>query len=92
MRVSAAQCDGPLYRAYDHALGGFRRDLVWADDETARLGVGHAAGGREFVLRVEQRKRVLIIAALRWISIDLPEEKVSAAGLERVPELVEVRK
>ena len=75
MRLSAADGDGHSYRVYDYPAKSLRQDLCWVDDVLNQVGVGFASDGFEFVHRMEQRKRVLIITALRWIALDLPEEE-----------------
>ena len=72
MRISAAHGDGYLYRVYDHRAWAFRHDLCWVEDEGARLGVGYAYGNVEVTERIEQRERIVIIQALRWVAVDLP--------------------
>lgn len=84
MRLSAAfDREACLYRVYDYPAGSMRRDLCWVDDGLNQVGVGFAAWGQEFVTRVEQRKRILIIPGVYWIALDLPEEEawvMSEAG------------
>ena len=93
MKISAVVDDGYRYTVYDDPAGHVRDDVCWVDDVVNQVGVGFASGGLEFIVRVEQRKRVLIITALRWIGLDVPdeEEKVVTKIDERVPELVVVR-
>lgn len=88
MRLSAADPDACFFRVYDYPAGRLRGDLCWVDDVTNQVGVGHAhIGGEEFVTRVEQRKRVLIITALKWIALDLPEEDTQIEKKISIPEL-----
>lgn len=102
MRISAAHNDGRFYRAYDYPAGVIRRDLCWVDDVLNQVAVGRAClypSGEycEIVDRIEQRKRVLIITALRWIALDLPEDAepecqvIEGAVDYQVPEVVVVR-
>ena len=94
MRISAANRDGYLYRVFDHAARAFRHDLVWVDDEAARLGVGYATCGVEVTYRVEQRRRVVIVPVIRWVSVDLPDEEegIPQTERDRTPELVLVER
>lgn len=75
MRISAAYGDGFSYRVYDHIVKCMRDDLCWVDDSTNQLGVGHASAGFECISRIEQRKRVVIIPSLKWVSVDLPDNE-----------------
>ncbi len=79
MRLSAAFDDCLNFHVYDYLIGSFRNDLCWVDDTLNQVGVGNAYrgddGGKEFVHRIEQRRSVLIITALKWIALDLPEEE-----------------
>lgn len=82
MRVSVESLGAEylLWRVYDHRLGTLRDDVVWADAATAQLGVCHCglgfgAGAVGLLCggsNVEQRERVLIVRALRWIAVDVP--------------------
>ena len=88
MRISASEPGGTYYRVYDYPAGGLRQDLCWVDDVLNQVGVGHAyLRGEEFITRVEQRKRILIITALKWIVLDLPEEDVRIEKKISIPEL-----
>ena len=89
MRLSAVNLEAIFYRVYDYPAGCQRCDLCWVDDVTAQLGIGFASGGREYVSRVEQRERVLIIQALRWVAVDLPEDIEERAEVERELVLVQ---
>lgn len=77
---------------YDYPAKLFRKDLCWVDDCVNQVGVGFASAGWEFVHRVEQRKRVLIIPGMRWIALDLPEEEdlpeevITALGAKSIAE------
>ncbi len=91
MRLSAAYGDGRSYRVYDYPAGAFRKDLVWVDDAMNMVGVGFVSGGCEWVLKVERRKRVLIITALKWVALDLPEEEEKSMANNHVLTPVEAK-
>ena len=92
MRLSASDPGALLYRVYDYPAGQFRTDLCWADDELNQVGVGHAhIDGEEFVSRIEQRIRVLIITALRWVALDLPEEEEKSKSNNHILTPVEAK-
>lgn len=82
MRLSAVNLEARFYRVYDYPAGCMRNDLCWVDDVTAQLGVGSASDSYEYVSRVEQRQRILIIQALRWVAVDLPED--TEEGVEKI--------
>ena len=74
MRLSATVHEHRFYRIYDHVGGCQRHDICWVDDELAQVGVGFCMQDVEITYQVEQRRRVLIIPALKWVSLDLSEE------------------
>ena len=92
MRLSAAfNEEAYRYRVYDYPAGQFRRDLCWVDDVKNQVGVGFAAKGQEHVFEVEQRKRILITTALKWVALDLPEEDIRQEHKISIPELFGLR-
>ena len=88
MRLSAAfHEEARLYRVYDYPVGQMRHDLCWVDDGVNQVGVGFATRGQEYVVRIEQRKHILIIPGVYWIALDLPEEEVRQEHKINIPEL-----
>lgn len=86
MRVDARTMpDGGLnWRVYDHKAQAFLKDVVWADDELNQLGIldistllrlRERLPKNHYPLIVEQRERVMIIAALKWIAVDAPADE-----------------
>jgi hypothetical protein len=74
------------YRVYDHVQRRIRNDICWVDSDTAQVGVGYAFMGKEFILRTEQRKTVLIIQSLFWIAVDLPMNDTKLFIYDSLPE------
>ena len=91
MRLSAAYGDGCYYRVYDYPAGSLRFDLCWVDDVLNQVGVGHATCGFEMIDRIEQRKQIMIITALKWVALDLPEEEERVEKKISIPELFGLR-